>query len=392
MPDRPSPAGVPARPLPELSRDEVRRYSRHLLLPEVGLEGQRRLKQARVLCAGAGGLGSPASMYLAAAGVGTLGIVDDDVVDPSNLQRQVVHGTADVGLPKAESAARRLADINPSVHVVPHPVRLTSENALSLFAGYDLVVDGTDNFATRYLVNDACVLSRRPYVYGSVFRFEGQASVFAAPGGPCYRCLFPEPPPPGLVPSCAQGGVLGVLPGIIGSIQASEAIKLLLGIGDPLIGRLLVFEALEMRFREVRLRPDPDCPACGTHPTVHELQDYEEFCGGRADRAGASGRDIGPSELKQRLDAGQSLVLLDVREPMEHRIVSLPGSVLVPLGELPARVGELDASAEYVVYCHHGFRSAGAVEFLRGLGLRARNLAGGIAAWTDLVDPSLPRY
>ncbi|MBP1637172.1 MAG: moeZ [Acidobacteria bacterium] len=287
-------------------------------------------------------------MYLAAAGVGTLGIVDDDVVDLSNLQRQVVHGTADVGLPKAESAARRLADINPSVHVVPHPVRLTSENALSLFAGYDLVVDGTDNFATRYLVNDACVLSRRPYVYGSVFRFEGQASVFAAPGGPCYRCLFPEPPPPGLVPSCAQGGVLGVLPGIIGSIQASEAIKLLLGIGDPLIGRLLVFEALEMRFREVRLRPDPDCPACGTHPTVHELQDYEEFCGGRADRAGASGRDIGPSELKQRLDAGQSLVLLDVREPMEHRIVSLPGSVLVPLGELPARVGELDASAEYV--------------------------------------------
>jgi adenylyltransferase/sulfurtransferase len=377
----------------ELSREETRRYSRHLLLPEVGPAGQKRLKGARVLCIGAGGLGSPASMYLAAAGVGTLGIVDDDVVDPSNLQRQIVHGTSDVGVPKVLSAARRLADLNPSIRIVPHEARLTSENALALFAEYDLVVDGTDNFATRYLVNDASVLSRRPYVYGSVFRFEGQASVFAAAGGPCYRCLFPEPPPPGLVPSCAQGGVLGVLPGIIGSIQANEAIKLVLGVGAPLVGRLLVFDGLEMRFREVRLAPDPECPVCGTHPTIRELQDYEEFCGAPLSALEAAGdRDIQPAELKRNLDEGARLVLLDVREPMEHQLVHLPESILVPLGQLAERLGELDPSADYVVYCHHGVRSVGAVAFLRQAGLRARNLAGGIAAWTEQVEPGLARY
>ena len=387
MSDRPEPP-----PLPELSREEVRRYSRHLLLPEVGLEGQRRLKAASVLCIGAGGLGSPASMYLAAAGVGTVGIVDADVVDLSNLQRQVVHGTSSLGEPKVLSAARRLADLNPAVRVVPHEARLTRENALALLGGYDLVVDCTDNFATRYLVNDACVLGGRPYVYGSVFRFEGQASVFASPGGPCYRCLFPEPPPPGLVPSCAEGGVLGVLPGIIGSIQANEAIKLLLGIGDTLAGRLLVFDALELRFREVRLPRDPDCPVCGPHPTITELQDYEELCGSGTTARALADRDIEPLELKRRLEGHEPTVLLDVREPMEHRIVHLPGSVLVPLGQLAQRAGELDPAASYVVYCHHGVRSVGAVEFLRGLGLRAWNLAGGIAAWTDQVDPTLPRY
>lgn len=380
------------RSLPDLSREEIRRYSRHLLLPEVGLDGQRTLKAASVLCIGVGGLGSPVSMYLAAAGVGTLGLVDDDLVDLSNLQRQVVHGTAAVGEPKALSAARRLADLNPAVRLVPQAVRLTRENARELLAGYDLVVDCTDNFATRYLVNDACVLGGRPYVYGSVFRFEGQVSVFAAGGGPCYRCLFPEPPPAGLVPSCSEGGVLGVLPGIIGSIQANEAIKLLLGAGDPLVGRLLVFDALDLHFREVRLARDPDCPVCGTHPSITELPDYEELCGSGAEARALADRDIDPLELKRRLDERQAVVLLDVREPMEHRIVNLPGSILVPLGQLADRAGQLDPSANYVVYCHHGVRSAGAVEFLRGLGLKAWNLAGGLAAWTDQVDPTLPRY
>ncbi|HSK08934.1 MAG TPA: molybdopterin-synthase adenylyltransferase MoeB [Vicinamibacterales bacterium] len=384
---REAPRSTPA----ELSHDEVRRYSRHLLLPEVGLEGQRRLKAARVLCVGAGGLGSPVSMYLAAAGIGTLGIVDDDVVDPSNLQRQVLHGTGNVGQPKVESALARLRDINPEIRVVPHPVRLTRDNALALFADYDLVVDGTDNFATRYLVNDASVLGGRPYVYGSVFRFEGQASVFAMPGGPCYRCLFPEPPPPGLVPGCAEGGVLGVLPGIIGSIQANEAIKLVLAAGQPLVGRLLLFDALDLRFREVRVRPDPDCPICGTRPTIRELQEYDDFCGARP--PSPSGRhDVTPIELKQKLDAGERPVLLDVREPMEHLLVKLPGSVLVPLGDLAARLPELDPARDFVVYCHHGVRSARAADVLSAAGLRASNLAGGIAAWTDQVDPTLPRY
>jgi adenylyltransferase/sulfurtransferase len=379
-------------PLPALSREEVRRYSRHLLLPEIGIEGQRRLKAASVLCIGTGGLGSPAALYLAAAGVGTIGLVDDDLVDLSNLQRQVVHGTSALGEPKVLSAARRLADLNPEIRIVPHQARLTRENARDLLAGYQLAVDCTDNFATRYLVNDACVLGHRPYVYGSVFRFEGQASVFAAAGGPCYRCLFPEPPPAGLVPSCSEGGVLGVLPGIIGSIQANEAIKLLLGVGDPLVGRLLILDALELHFREVRLPRDPDCPACGAHPTVTDLLDYEELCGSGAEARGHADRDIGPVELKRRLDERQPMILLDVREPMEHRIVNLPGSLLIPLGQLAERAGQLDPSATYVVYCHHGVRSVGAVEFLRGLGLTAWNLAGGVAAWTDQVDPALPRY
>jgi sulfur-carrier protein adenylyltransferase/sulfurtransferase len=377
-----------------LSAEEVRRYSRHLVLPEVGLDGQRAIRAARVLTIGAGGLGSPVAMYLAAAGVGMLGIVDYDVVDFSNLQRQLLHMTRDVGRPKVDSARDRLAAINPGVRVETHPVALSSANALDLVAAYDLVVDGTDNFPTRYLVNDACVLARRPYVYGSIFRFEGQASVFAAAGGPCYRCLFPEPPEPGLVPSCAEGGVLGVLPGIIGTIQAAEAIKLILKAGDPLVGRLLVFDALAMRFREVRLRRDPACPVCGDSPTVTALQDYEQFCG-TSHPVGApadSGFDISPADLKQALDGARAPVLLDVREPMEFRINRLPGAVLIPLGDLPRRLVELDQAADFVVYCHHGIRSARAVEFLRAAGFRARNLAGGITAWINAVDPTMLAY
>ena len=385
----------PVRQLPDLSGDEIRRYSRHLLLPEVGIEGQQKLKAARVLCIGAGGLGSPIAMYLAAAGVGTIGLVDHDVVDFSNLQRQLLHMTHDVGRPKVESARERVRAINPEVAVEVHPVSLGRDNALQLFAQYDLIVDGTDNFPTRYLVNDAAVLSGKPYIYGSIFRVEGQASVFAAPGGPCYRCLYPEPPPPGLVPSCAEGGVLGVLPGIIGTIQATEALKLLIGVGESLVGRLLILDALKLKFREVRLRPDPDCPVCGTAPTIRELQDYEAFCGvaGPAG-AGHAGEDfdITPRELEQVLAGGANPVLLDVREPMEYRITRLPGAVLVPLGELPARLHELDPTREAIVYCHLGIRSVRAVEFLRGAGLRARNLKGGIAAWTDEVDPTLLRY
>ncbi len=378
----------------DLSPDEVRRYSRHLLLPEVGLEGQRAIKAARVLCIGAGGLGSPVSMYLTAAGVGTLGLVDNDTVDYSNLQRQLLHTTPDVGRPKVDSAAERLRALNPGVQVDVHRVALSSANALDLFSGYDLVVDGTDNFPTRYLVNDAAVLTRRPYVYGSIFRFEGQASVFAAPGGPCYRCLYPEPPPPGLVPSCAEGGVLGVLPGIVGTIQAAEALKLILRAGETLAGRLLILDALKMRFREVRLRRDPECPVCGDHPTIHELQDYEQFCGVAREPAAAAGDfDITPEELKAALDAGTGVpVLLDVREPMEYQINRLPGSTLIPLGDLPENLGELDGTRDLVVYCHHGIRSAQAVELLRGAGFRARNLRGGITAWIDRVDPSMMRY
>jgi molybdopterin/thiamine biosynthesis adenylyltransferase/rhodanese-related sulfurtransferase len=380
----------------DLSHDEVHRYSRHLLLPDVGLEGQLAIKAARVLCVGAGGLGSPVTMYLAAAGVGTLGIVDHDEVDYSNLQRQLLHMTRDVGRPKVESAAERLRAINPGVRVEPHRLTLSSANALQLFARYDLVVDGTDNFPTRYLVNDAAVLSGRPYVYGSIFRFEGQASVFAAPGGPCYRCLYPEPPPPGLVPSCAEGGVLGVLPGIVGTIQAAEALKLILQAGETLVGRLLILDALRMRFREVRLRRDPECPVCGEHPTIRELQDYEQFCGLTPDAShgGAVDFDISAEELKSVLESypAAAPVLLDVREPMEYQINRLPGSVLIPLGDLPESLGELDGTRDFVVYCHHGIRSVRAVEFLRGAGFRARNLAGGITAWIDRVDPGMVRY
>ena len=393
------PAPPATRALPDLSPDEVRRYSRHLLLPEVGLEGQRALKAASVLCVGAGGLGSPIAMYLAAAGVGRIGIVDYDSVDYSNLQRQLLHMTRDVGRPKVDSARERLRAINPDIRVETHSTALDRSNALELIRRYDLVVDGSDNFPTRYLVNDASVLTGRPYVYGSIFRFEGQASVFAAPGGPCYRCLYPEPPPPELVPSCAEGGVLGVLPGIIGTIQANEAIKLILQVGEPLVGRLLLLDALRMKFREVRLPRDADCPVCGANPTIRELQDYEAFCGA-PHTAGAAqpgpgeggGFDIQPAELKHLLDAGRRPVLLDVREPMEFQINRLPGAVLVPLGELPARAPQLDQHSEYVVYCHHGIRSVRAVEFLRAAGLRARNLAGGITAWADQVDPGMLRY
>jgi sulfur-carrier protein adenylyltransferase/sulfurtransferase len=378
----------------DLSPDEVRRYSRHLLLPEVGVEGQQAIKAARVLCIGAGGLGSPVAMYLAAAGVGTLGLVDYDEVDYSNLQRQLLYTTRDVGRPKVESAAERLRALNPGVRVDTHQVALSSANALELLSRYDLVVDGTDNFPTRYLVNDAAVLTRRPYVYGSIFRFEGQASVFAAPQGPCYRCLYPEPPPPGLVPSCAEGGVLGVLPGIIGTIQAAEALKLILRAGETLVGRLLILDALRMRFREVRLSRDPECPVCGDSPTIRELQDYEQFCGLSQDAShGAIDFDILPEELKAALESGREApVLLDVREPMEYQINRLPGSVLIPLGELPESLGELDGTRDLVVYCHHGIRSVRAVELLRGAGFRARNLKGGITAWIDRVEPTMVRY
>jgi molybdopterin/thiamine biosynthesis adenylyltransferase/rhodanese-related sulfurtransferase len=377
----------------DLSHDEVHRYSRHLLLPEVGLEGQLAIKAARVLCIGAGGLGAPVAMYLAAAGVGTLGIVDHDEVDYSNLQRQLLHMTRDVGRPKVESAAERLRALNPGVRVDTHRLTLSSANALDLFSRYDLIVDGTDNFPTRYLVNDAAVLSGRPYVYGSIFQFEGQASVFAAPGGPCYRCLYPEPPPPGLVPSCAEGGVLGVLPGIVGTIQATEALKLILKAGETLVGRLLILDALRMRFREVRLRRDPECPLCGDNPTIHQLQDYEQFCGVSDDAShGALDFDISPEELKTRLDSGAPPMLVDVREPMEYQINRLPGAVLIPLNALPEGLGELDGTRDLVVYCHHGIRSERAVEFLRGAGFRARNLKGGITAWIDRVEPTMVRY
>ncbi|HEX7484975.1 MAG TPA: molybdopterin-synthase adenylyltransferase MoeB [Vicinamibacterales bacterium] len=377
-----------------LSADEVRRYSRHLLLPEIGLEGQRAIKAAKVLCVGAGGLGSPVSMYLAAAGVGTLGIVDYDVVDFSNLQRQLLHMTRDVGRPKVESACDRLKAINPEVRIEAHQVSLSSANALDLLSRYDLVVDGTDNFPTRYLVNDACVLMRRPYVYGSVFRFEGQASVFGVERGPCYRCLYPEPPPPGLVPSCAEGGVLGVLPGIIGTIQATEALKLIVKVGESLAGRLLVLDALRMTFREIRLRRDPECPVCGDHPTIRELQDYDQFCGAMATTqpAAPDDFDVSPEDLERALDRPGAPLLLDVREPMEFQINRLPGAVLIPLGNLPENVGEIDSTREVVVYCHHGVRSVRAVEFLRAAGFRARNLKGGIAAWIDEVDPTMLRY
>src|SRR5689334_10119359 len=377
-----------------LTNDEILRYSRHLIMPEVGMEGQQKLKAARVLCIGAGGLGSPLALYLAAAGVGTLGIVDFDVVDYTNLQRQIIHSTADVGRKKLESAAEKLKAINPFLNLRTFDTRLSSANALDLFRDFDIIADGTDNFPTRYLVNDACVLTGKPNVYGSIFRFEGQASVFATEEGPCYRCLYPEPPPPGLVPSCAEGGVLGILPGLVGVIQATETIKLILGAGDPLIGRLLLVDALGMKFRELKLRKNPDCPVCGTHPTVTKLIDYNEFCGIRGEEAPAevTTSEMQVEELKKRLDRGDDLFVLDVREPHEYQICNLGGH-LIPLGDLPKRVNELDSSQEIVAHCRSGVRSAKAVDFLRQAGFKkVHNLAGGILAWADRIDPKMPKY
>jgi sulfur-carrier protein adenylyltransferase/sulfurtransferase len=377
-----------------LTNDEILRYSRHLIMPEVGMEGQLKLKAARVLCIGAGGLGSPLALYLAAAGVGTLGIVDFDVVDFTNLQRQIIHSTADVGRKKLDSAADKLKAINPYVNLRTFNTRLSSENALELFREFDIIADGTDNFPTRYLVNDACVLTGKPNVYGSIFRFEGQASVFATEQGPCYRCLYPEPPPPGLVPSCAEGGVLGILPGLVGVMQATEAIKLILGKGEPLIGRLLLIDALGMKFRELKLRKNPDCPACGKHPTITKLIDYNEFCGIRGEEKPVETGipEIQVEELKRRLDAGDDLFVLDVREPHEYQICNIGGH-LIPLGDLPKRVSELDSSREIVAHCRSGVRSAKAVGFLQQAGFKkVHNLAGGILAWADRVDPKMPKY
>ncbi len=393
----PSIAGGSAAPaeVEALSKEEVERYSRHLIIPEVGMEGQLKLKQAKVLLVGAGGLGAPLGLYLAAAGVGRIGIVDFDVVDLTNLQRQVIHGTADVGRKKLDSAAATMHDINPHVQVDRHETALTSENALDIIREYDLVVDGTDNFPTRYLVNDACVLTGKPNVYGSIFRFEGQATVFAYPGGPCYRCLYPEPPPPGLVPSCAEGGVLGILPGTVGLIQATEAVKLILGIGEPLVGRLLLYDALAMRFRELRLRRNPECPVCGEQRTITKLIDYHQFCGvpRQPEKPKVEEGDLDPVEVKAKLDRGDDFVLVDVREPHEWKIASLPKARLIPLGELPRRTAELDPQAETVLYCRSGVRSAKAANFLKKQGFtRARNMTGGILAWSDKVDPSVPKY
>jgi molybdopterin/thiamine biosynthesis adenylyltransferase/rhodanese-related sulfurtransferase len=380
--------------LPELSPGEIRQYSRHLILPEVGTTGQKKLKAARVLMIGAGGLGSPLGLYLAAAGVGTLGIVDFDVVDESNLHRQVLFGHSAVGRPKIQAAADRLRDVNPYIEIVPIETRLDSSNALELFKDYDIVVDGTDNFPTRYLVNDACVLLGKPNVYGSIFRFEGQVSVFWGARGPCYRCLFPEPPPPGLVPSCAEGGVLGVLPGIIGSLQANEVIKLIVGAGDPLIGRLVLFDALKLKFRELKLRKSPDCPICSENPTQTGLIDYQQLCGiePREDKV-EHDFEMSVSELKQWLDEGRKFTLIDVRNPPEWEVCRIEGAKLIPMGEIPDRLDELNPEDVIVAHCHHGGRSAQVVQFLRQKGFpRAINLAGGIDAWSLEVDPSVPRY
>ncbi|HKD70848.1 MAG TPA: molybdopterin-synthase adenylyltransferase MoeB [Candidatus Acidoferrum sp.] len=386
-------AGVKATE--NLTNEEILRYSRHLIMPEVGMEGQLKLKKAKVLLIGTGGLGAPLGLYLAAAGVGQLGLVDFDVVDFTNLQRQVTFGSSDVGKPKSEAARARLSNLNPDIQVQAFETKLTSANALELFRDFDIIVDGTDNFPTRYLVNDACVLLGKPNVYGSIFRFEGQVTIFGMPGGPCYRCLYPEPPPPGLVPSCAEGGVLGVLPGIVGSIQAMETIKLILGSGRNLTGRLLLFDALEMGFREFKLRKNPKCPMCGEHRTIDKLIDYYEFCGVRGEEAPAPDLkvpEIMPRELKARLDRGEDLFILDVREPHEYQICNLRGH-LIPLGELPRRVHELDSSREIVAHCRSGKRSAEAVDFLRKAGFRKiLNLKGGILAWSDEVDRSVPKY
>lgn len=386
--------------LPELSREELARYHRHIILPEVGEVGQRRLKSARVLCVGTGGLGSPVSMYLAAAGVGTLGLVDFDVVEFHNLQRQILHATPDVGRPKLQSARLRLSALNPGVKLQLHDGALSSSNALRIIRDYDVVVDGTDNFPARYLINDACVMLGKPEVYGAIFRFEGQASVFATHGGPCYRCVFPEPPPPGLVPSCAEAGVFGALPGVVGSIQATEAIKLVLGTGEPLAGRLLVYDALRMTFRELRVRRNPQCPVCGDTPSIRELIDYEVFCGAKPaettpePRVAASlSMEITADELKSRLDGGERVTLVDVREHYEHRIVNLPDSTLIPMGEVMARQQELDPDEELIIYCHHGVRSLKVAAYLRHEGFdKARSLRGGIDEWAKRFDPGMPIY
>lgn len=394
-------ASEPASEGPALTHAEIRRYSRHLILPEIGMTGQKKLKQASVLMVGAGGLGAPAAMYLAAAGVGRMGIVDFDVVDESNLQRQIIHGQGTVGVPKLKSAAARIRDINPNVEVVGYEEPLTSENALRIFADYDVIVDGTDNFPTRYLVNDACVLLGKPNAYGSIFRFEGQASVFWAQHGPCYRCLYPEPPPPGLVPSCAEGGVLGVLPGVIGVIQATEAVKLITGIGEPLIGRLMLYDALEMRFRELKLRKDPDCPVCGAHPTVTELIDYDAFCGVPArgtvqvDSHGVP--EITVTELKRKLDAGlerTNTLLIDVREPYEWQIAHIDGAQLIPKGQVHEHLHELSQADEILVQCRSGARSADVTKFLiDDIGFKnVKNVKGGILAWAREIDPRVPTY
>ena len=390
-----NPAAADEKSAAALSKEEVLRYSRHLIMPEVGMEGQLKLKQSKVLCIGTGGLGAPLGLYLAAAGVGRIGLVDFDSVDFTNLQRQILFSTSDVGRPKIEAAADRLQGLNPEIQIDRFETHLTSQNALEIMKDYDIIVDGTDNFPTRYLVNDACILLGKPNVYGSIFRFEGQISIFGAPGGPCYRCLYPEPPPPGLVPSCAEGGVLGVLPGIVGAIQAAETLKLIIGKGDSLIGRLLLFDALSMRFRELKLRKNPECPLCGAHPTVTKLIDYAEFCGIRGEEAPAPQTtipEITPRDFKARLDRGDDLYVLDVREPHEYQICNLGGH-LIPLGDLSRRVNELDSSREIVAHCRSGKRSAEAVEFLQKAGFRKIwNLKGGILAWSDEVDPNVPKY
>ncbi|HXM35016.1 MAG TPA: molybdopterin-synthase adenylyltransferase MoeB [Pyrinomonadaceae bacterium] len=382
--------------LPALSNEEIARYSRHLIMPEVGIEGQRRLKAASVLMIGTGGLGAPLGMYLAAAGVGRLGLVDFDVVEASNLQRQIIHGTKDVGRRKTESARDRLRDINPHIEIETHEARLSSDNALRLFENYDIVVDGTDNFPTRYLVNDACVLTGKPNVYGSIFRFEGQASVFWAQRGACYRCLYPEPPPPGLVPSCAEGGVLGVLPGIVGAIQATETIKIILGAEGLLVNRLLLFDAWHMKFKEMKLRRDPQCPICGEHPTIKQLIDYEVFCGVAPwqQTEAPKQEEITASELKRRIDRGDDLQIIDVREPHEYEIARIPGSRLIPLGQVVNRMTEIDPARETVCQCKGGVRSAKAIQALLQAGFEGQliNLKGGITAWSDEVDPSVPKY
>jgi adenylyltransferase/sulfurtransferase len=383
--------------LPELTTDDLARYSRHLILPEVGMEGQQKLKAARVLCVGTGGLGSPLALYLAAAGIGTLGLVDFDVVDASNLQRQIIHSTKDIGRKKLDSAAEKLTALNPSVNVVKHDTMLSSANALGIMKDYDIVADGTDNFPTRYLVNDACVLLGKPNAYGSIFRFEGQASVFSTREGPCYRCLYPEPPPPGLVPSCAEGGVLGILPGLVGVIQATEVIKLILGVGEPLIGRLLLVDSLNMRFRQLKLRKNPECPVCGQNPTVTQLIDYQQFCGFAPETPEEKSVKNGipqltVKELKARIDAGEDAYLIDVREPYEYQIAQIGGK-LIPQNEVPNRLAEIDREREVIVHCRSGARSQRIAEYLKQVGYpRVVNLAGGILAWSDEIDPKVPKY
>jgi adenylyltransferase/sulfurtransferase len=392
MTTKPEPAA-----LPELTTSDLSRYARHLILPEVGMEGQQKLKAARVLCVGTGGLGSPLSFYLTAAGIGTLGLVDFDVVDASNLQRQIIHSTKDIGRKKLDSAEEKLTALNPSVKIVKHETMLTSANALEIFKDYDIVADGTDNFPTRYLINDACVLLGKPNAYGSIFRFEGQASVFATEQGPCYRCLYPEPPPPGLVPSCAEGGVLGIMPGIIGVIQAAEVIKLVLGKGESLIGRLLLVDALTMRFRELKLHKNPQCPACGSNPTVTKLIDYQHFCGivpeTPAEKSVKNGiPQLTVKELKRRIDAGEDLFILDVREPYEYKIAQIGGK-LIPQNDVPNRLAEIDRNREVIVQCRSGVRSQKIAEFLKQQGYpRVVNLAGGILAWADEIDPKMQKY